>query len=174
MKVLANSHVWWKRLDKNLEELERSCCACLSVKQSPAKALLHPWTWLDSPWQRLDVDFAGPFLNQSFLIAVDEYSKWAAVVEMTHTTMEKSIATLRHLFATQGINKQIVSDNGPQFTSSDFKFMRINGIEHSQWLPYHPSSNNKAEQFVRTFKEGIKAAKNDGLTLFCHDQTHQK
>ena len=71
MKALARSHVWWKGLDKDLEELGRSCCACLTVKQSQAKALLHLWTWPDRPWQRLHVNFAGPFLNQSFLIVVD-------------------------------------------------------------------------------------------------------
>ena len=166
MKALARSHVWWKGLDKDLEEFGRSCCACLAVKQSPAKAQLHPWTWPDRPWQRLHVDFAGPFLNQSFLIVVDVHSKWAKVVEMTHTTTAKTIATLRHSFATHGIPEQIVSDNRPQFTSSDFEeFTRRNGIKHSRSLPYHPSSNGEAKQFVRTFKEGMKAAKNDGLTL---------
>ena len=42
MKALAHSHFWWKGLNKNLEELGRSCCACLAVKQSPEKALLYP------------------------------------------------------------------------------------------------------------------------------------
>ena len=136
------------------------------MKQSLAKAPLHPWTWPNRPWQRLHVDFAGPFLNQSFLIVVDVHSKWAEVVEMTHTTTAKTIAALKHLFAMHGIPEQIVSDNGPQFTSSDFEeFTRRNGIKHSQSSPYHPSSNGEAERFVRTFKEGMKAARNDGLTL---------
>ena len=43
--------------------------------------------------------------------------------------------------------------------------MRRYGIKHSRSSPYHPSSNGEAERFVRTFKEGIEAAKNDGLTL---------
>ena len=85
---------------------------------------------------------------------------------MTQTTTAKTIAALRHLFATHGIPKQIVSDNRPQFTPSDFKeFTRRNGIKHSRSSPYHPSSNSEAERFVRTFKEGMKAARNDGLTL---------
>ena len=85
---------------------------------------------------------------------------------MTQTTTAKTIAALRHLFATHGIPKQIVSDNGPQFTPSDFEeFTRRNGIKHSRSSPYHPSSNGEEERFVRTFKEGMKAARNDGLTL---------
>lgn len=43
MKALARSHVWWAGIDKDLEEVAKSCKACLAVKQTPAKAPLHPW-----------------------------------------------------------------------------------------------------------------------------------
>ncbi len=166
MKALARSHVWWHGLDQDIEALAKSCQACLAVKQSPAKAPLHPWTWPSRPWQRLHVDFAGPFLNQSYFIVVDAHSKWAEVVEMTKTTTAKTITALRHLFAVHGIPEQIVSDNGPQFVSSDFEeFTRGNGIRHTRSSPYHPASNGEAERFVRTFKEAMKVGKSDGLSL---------
>ena len=38
-----------------------SCVPCQSVKQAPAVAPLHPWIWPTSPWQRIHIDFAGPF-----------------------------------------------------------------------------------------------------------------
>ena len=166
MKALARSHVWWSGLDKDLEAMARSCCACLAVKQAPANAPLHPWAWPSQPWQRLHIDFAGPFLDKSFFIVVDAHSNRPEVVEMCQTTTAKTIEPLRHLFAIHGIPEQIVSDNGPQFTSADFKdFTRTNGIEHSCSSPYHPASNGEAERFVRTFKEAMKSGKSDGLTL---------
>lgn len=166
MKALARSHVWWTGLDKDVEALAKSCKACLAVKQTPANAPLHPWIWPSQPWQRIHIDFAGPFMDKSFLIVVDAHSKWAEVVEMSTTTTAKTITALRHLFATHGIPEQIVSDNGPQFTSLDFEeFTRKNGIKHTRSSPYHPASNGEAERFVRTFKEAMKAGKGDGLTL---------
>ena len=58
-----------------------------------------------------------------------------------------------------------MSDNGSQFTSTEFtKFTRKNGIKHTRSSLYHPSSNGEVEQFVRTFEEAMKAGKNDGLT----------
>ncbi len=103
-------------------------------------------------------------MDKSFLIVVDAHSKWAEVVEMSTTTTAKTITALRHLFATHGIPEQIASDNGPQFTSSDFEeFTRKNGIKHTQSSPYHPASNGEAERFVRTFKEAMKAGKRDGM-----------
>ena len=71
MKALARNHVWWPRIDKELESLVKSCPDCAAVKQMPAKAPLHPWNWPTRPWERIHIDFAGPFMNKSFFIVVD-------------------------------------------------------------------------------------------------------
>ena len=114
----------------------------------PPNAPLHPWIWLSRPWQRIHIDFAGPFMDKSFFIVVDAHSKWAEVVEMPQSTTARTIAVLRHLFATHGIPEQIVSDNGPQFTSNDFaEFTKTNGIKHTRSSPYHPATNGEAEKW---------------------------
>jgi len=59
-----------------------------------------------------------------------------------------------------GLPDQIVSDNGPQFTSETFrKFAAANGIKHVTGAPYHPSTNGQAERLVQSFKKGVKADK---------------
>ena len=103
MKVLAQSHVWWSGIDKELESLVKSCSDCAVVKQAPAKAPLHPWSWPTRPWERIHIDFAGPFMNKSFLIVVDAYSKWAEVIEMSQTTAARTISALRQVFSSLGI-----------------------------------------------------------------------
>ena len=166
MKALARSHVWWSGIDKELESLVKSCPDCAVVKQAPAKAPLHPWSWPTRPWERIHIDFTGPFMNKSFLIVVDAYSKWAEVIEMSQTTAARTISALRQVFSSLGMPEQIVSDNGPQFVSAEFaEFAKLNGIKHIRISPYHPATNGEAERFVRTFKEAMKAGKNDGLTL---------
>ena len=153
MKSSARSYFWWPGLDKEIENLSKSCLPCQSVRHAPPTAPLHPWVWPSRPWQRIHVDFAGPFLGKSFLVVVDAHSKWPEVFEMSSTTALKTIATHRHLFATYGLPEQLISDNGPQFTSEEFQtFMKQNGIKHIRCAPYHPSSNGAAEQFVQTFK----------------------
>ena len=123
---------------------------------------LHPWTWPTRSWQRLHIDFAGPFLGKSFLIIVDIHLKWPEVIPMMTTTAEKTIAELRRVFATHGLPEQLVSDNGAQFTSDTFQqFLKANGIKHVCSAPHHPSTNGEAERFVQTFKSAMKAAKND-------------
>ena len=166
MKSIARSYLWWPNLDKDLETTARSCLSCQAVKQSPAAAPLHPWVWPSRPWQRVHVDFAGPFMGKMFLLAVDAHSKWGEVYPMLKTTTSKTIELLRHMFAAYGLPEQLVLDNGPQFVSEEFRqFTRGNGIKHIRSSPYHPASNGLAERFVRTFKESMKAMKNENLSL---------
>ena len=70
-KTLARSHVWWPKLDSAIEMMTKSCQAVQSV---PAVAPLHPWAWPSRSWQRIHVDYAGPFKNKHFLIVVDAHS----------------------------------------------------------------------------------------------------
>ena len=92
-----------------------------------------------------------------FLIVVDAHSKWIEAIMMTTTTTSKTIAEIRKMLAAYGMLEQVISDNGPQFTSNEFdEFMKKNGIKHILTSPYHPKSNSEAEQAVQTFKSSLK------------------
>ena len=57
---------------------------------------------------------------------------------------------------------ELVSDNGPQFTSDEFKEFILNcGNLHIKTAPYHPQTNGKAKRFVQTFKNFVKRADHD-------------
>ena len=166
MKSLACVHVWWPKIDKDIEQIVRECESCQSVRNAPPSALLHPWAWPDGPWKRIHVDFAGPFQGSVFMVIVDAHSKWLEVIPMSTTTTEKTLEVLRTMFARYGIPEQHVTDNGPQFTASDFELcMKANGVKHIKTSPYHPSSNGEAERFVQAFKHAPKASKGDPGTL---------
>ena len=73
---------------------------------------------------------------------------------------------MRDIFARNGVPQQLVSDNGPQFISDEFKtFMRFNCIKHIRTAVYHPAPNGEAERFVQTFKNALKRGKKDTGTL---------
>ena len=68
------------------------------------------------------------------------------------------------VFATHSLPRKVVTDNGPSFTSEEFRaFMSENGITHVTTAPYHPSSNGLVERVVQTVKRGLKATKGDSL-----------
>lgn len=94
MKNLARSYVWWPGLDSDIEGLVMSCSQCQTVKSAPPKAPLHPWVWPSRPWERIHVDFAGPFQGRSFFIVVDTHSKWPEVIPMSSTTASATVLEL--------------------------------------------------------------------------------
>ena len=157
MKALARSYMWWPKIDHDVEEIVKSCSVCQQLRNSPSVAPLHPWRWATRPMQRIHIDFA-ELKGKSFLIVNDSYSKWLEVIHMKSTTSAVTIDKLRSLFASTGIPEEIVSDNGPQFTSSEFKtFMTNNGIKHTLVPAYHPASNGFAEKGVQIIKKALKA-----------------
>ena len=166
MRSLGRSYVWWPGLDKDINAIISKCLPCQSIKHTPPVSPLYPWSWPSRPWQRIHLDFAGPFQKNMFLVAVDAFSKWPEVRIMSSTSAEKTIDVLRDIFSTHGLPEQVVTDNGPQFTSQEFaNFMKLNGIRHTKCAPYHPASNGLVERFNQTFKQALKASLNDGRSL---------
>lgn len=164
MKGLARSYVWWPGMDMEIEKEVQSCQSCQENRKSPARAPLHPWEWPDTPWSRLHIDYAGPFLGKMFLVIVDSHSKWMEVYPTTGSTSQETIEKLRQCFSTHGLPQMLVSDNGACFKSAEFEaFVKQNGIQHVTSAPFHPASNGLAERAVQTFKEGLKKMK--GHTL---------
>ena len=155
IKRVARGFVWWPNIDKDIEKLVLKCKGCLLNRHQPHKVQLHTWPYVDSPWYRIHMDFAQKG-NKHFLVIVDSYSKWPEVIPMTSTTTISLINVLTPVFARWGIPRQVVSDNGPQFTSYEFKhFLLKNGIEQKLSAPYHASSNGQAERYVQSFKNAL-------------------
>jgi hypothetical protein len=159
MKSLARTYCWWYGMDKDIEDIVKNCAQCQAVKPDPAKVETHIWEPAKQPFERIHIDFAGPFRNGAyFLIIVDAYSKWMDVDIMRTTTTEATIKVLRRFFSNYGIPFYLVSDNGPQFTSEAFKdFMKSNGIFHKRGAPYHPATNGQAERCIQTIKQKLKS-----------------
>lgn len=160
MKSLARSYVWWPGIDSQIELQAKSCHSCQRVQRDPGQAPLHPWMWPSSPWERVHVDFAGPFEGHMYMVVVDAHSKWPEVHIMDSTTSSKTIQVLWGLFSRYGIPHVLVSDNGPQFCSEEFgTFLKSNGVKHIRSAPYHPASNGLAERFLQTFKHALKSSR---------------
>ena len=96
------------------------CSACQAAKSSPPVAPLHPWVWLAAPWKRVHINFARPFFGKMFHVTVDALPKWPEVAMMSSTTSQLTMEVVRSLFNQYGLPEQLVSDNGPQFTSEEF------------------------------------------------------
>lgn len=158
MKNIARNYVYWPNIDRDIEETCRACEACRSVRDAPARAVLHPWEYPLHPWQRVHVDFFD-CAGKRFLIVIDAHTKWIETIVMLGTSAGATITALRSIFARFGIPSQLVSDNGPPFFSEEFKiYCEKNKIRHTTSAPYRPQGNGEAENAVKTVKKAIKRA----------------
>ena len=162
MKRLARRYVWWPRIDKEIEETATQCQDCQEQARMPAKEYAS-WSWPTGPWQRIHIDFAGPFMGKMFLVIVDAYSRFLEIVPMDRATSTGTIAAMQRVLGIFGLPSHVVSDNGAQFTSEEFKrFLKANGILHTCTAPGHPATNGLAERYVGYFKSKLRAMGSQG------------
>lgn len=82
---------------------------------------------------------------------VDYFSHYPEVIQLTSTTSASLINAMKSVFSRFGIPSTLVSDNGPQFVSSEMKkFASTYRFEQVTSSPYFPQSNGLAERGVRT------------------------
>jgi hypothetical protein len=70
IKTLARSYVWRPGIDCDIEKLVKQHFGCQKNQNMPAITPLHPWEWPSSPWQRVHIDLAGPFLDRMFFVGL--------------------------------------------------------------------------------------------------------
>ncbi|CAK1591123.1 unnamed protein product [Parnassius mnemosyne] len=119
-KGLARSYVWWPNIDADVEALCRSCETCASEADAPPRAPPNPWPYLP-PWSRVHIDFLGPYKGKTYLVLINSSSKWLEIIEVARTNATSIVKVLRSIFARFGLPLELVSDQGPPFTSIEFK-----------------------------------------------------
>ena len=102
MKALMRSYTYWPNIDKDIEQVVKTCKGCqLAVKAPPVKFTLWPKT--DVPWTRLHIDYAGPMNGNYYLIVVDSFSKWPKIFKCKRPTAMVTKYFLTELFARFGV-----------------------------------------------------------------------
>ena len=124
------------------------CATCANHRPERREPLL-PSSFPDRPWSRLAMDVF-ELKGNTYLIIVDYFSRWIELRLLEKLNSKTTITHFKSVFATHGI-PDIISDNGPQFVSWEFKvFAQEYGFTHVTSSPRYPRSNGEAERAVRT------------------------
>ena len=167
MRRLARMHVWWPKIDVDIEARVESCNDCQAFRSSPRRAEVLSWPSTNRPMQRIHIDYAPKFKGKALLIMVDAYSQWVEVgiTGTADMSSERTVEILSEWFSRWGYPEEIVSDNGTPFKSQVFRnFVKEIGARHSFTAPYTPSTNGAAERTVQSVKRGLSKILNSSVS----------
>uniref|UniRef100_A0A5S6QPR2 Integrase catalytic domain-containing protein n=1 Tax=Trichuris muris TaxID=70415 RepID=A0A5S6QPR2_TRIMR len=125
---------WWLKLDTAVEI-----------------APLNPVPLQKAAWEKLAIDIVGPLQNARYV----KFSQ--------NATTKDVIQFLKEIFSREGLPSEIVSDNGVQFISNEFKqFLNNHAIRHCRTSLYYPQANGEVERFNRVLKDCLQLATRTG------------
>ncbi|GAB0088957.1 Zinc finger, CCHC-type [Sergentomyia squamirostris] len=155
MKLMARSLIWWRGIDKKIENFVQECEGCmLTARNNPQKTIA--WKPSTTPFERVHTDFLH-FSGKTVILLVDSYSRWVEAKVMTNTSAGAVNDFLSEIFMRMGTPRELVSDNGPPFGSNEFiDFCKSKNIKVLKSPPYHPQSNGICERAVQTVKNSLK------------------
>ena len=148
----ARTYLFWPGMSDEIRKYVENCNTCSSFqsKQSPEPLFMRKVP--DHPWQNVGTDIF-TINSRNYLITVDYYSQYFEVDYLSDTTSDTVIHKLKSNFARFGSPQKLISDNGPQFTSSNFKqFCTSWNITHETISPGNSKSNGAAEAAVKIAK----------------------
>ena len=170
-KLRAKGSVFWANINRDIEELVKSCPPCQCHQKLNVKEPLLPHDVLQRPWHTLGSDIFF-WNNTNFLLVIDYYSKFPVVKTLTSLQSSAVIAHLKSVFKEHGIPSKLVTDNGSQYTSAAFQeFSRNYEFIHVTSNPLYPQSNGFSERAVQTVKDLFHKCKESGqdphLAMLC-------
>ena len=139
-------------MSADIREYVSTCETCCKFSMEQPKETLMQHSVPDRPWQKISVDLFS-FESIEYLITEDYFSNFWEIDRLENTTATTVFRKLKAHFARYGIPCQVVSNPGPQVSSSTFQhFSEKWDFEHLLASPAHQQCNGKAESAVKSAK----------------------
>ena len=160
----ARQHLYWPGLDADITDYVRRCQECIK-KAHPPKEPLQAHDVPSQPWERIAMDHF--YQNvRLYLLVCDYFSKFPFIFQTKSTSFAYIKEQLEELFGLEGTPDEIMSDNGPPFSSKEFNnFLSGLGIKHTTSSPNYPQSNGFIERQIQTVKRLMEKATSTGRSF---------
>ena len=154
---------YWPTLYKDTADYCRTCAECQKTsnrKGRPAPLISLPI--IEEPFQRIVMDIVGPLprsrSGKRYVLVVCDYAtRYPEAIALHSIDAEHIGEELVKLFARVGVPKEILKDQGSNFTSQLLgKVYRLLYIKPIRMSPYHPQTDGRVERFNQTLKTMLR------------------
>ncbi|KAL5505725.1 hypothetical protein EMCRGX_G007206 [Ephydatia muelleri] len=149
---------YWPTLFKDVAEFCRGCPTCHRSAQRIKRAPLVPLPIITEPFSRVAMDIVGPLPrsrsgNKYILVLCDYGTKYPEAIPLKSIDAEHIAEQLISVFSRIGIPREILTDQGSNFTSQLLaELYRLLNIHPIVTSPYHPQTDGLVERFNQTLK----------------------
>ena len=171
-KKRAREFMFWVGMMKEIQDIVERCEICArNNKKANHKEPMISSEIPDRPSSKVGADLFE--LNGChYLLTVDYYSKWPEVEKLDNLSSSNVIAYLKKQFSRFGYIDELVTDNGPQFASAEFKkFAKDYHFTHTTSSPHYSQSMGQTERYVQTVKNLIKKSSDPSKALLDYRNT---
>ncbi|KAM0924514.1 hypothetical protein ACQ4PT_004846 [Festuca glaucescens] len=155
---------YWLTAIEDAKDIVRTCEACqrfAAKPHSPAAELMPiPLSW---PFAQWGLDMVGklhkawPGGYEYMLVAVDKFTKWVEAKPINSPDAASAVKFIKSIVFRFGVPHSIVTDNGSNFTSKEFKaYCAEVGIKLHFASVAHPQTNGQVEKANGIICSGIK------------------
>ncbi len=92
-------------------------------------------------------------------MVVDYCSNFFDISQMHNVESPTVVTYAKQIYSKYGIPKEVISDNGPEFKSKEYKkFAKEWDFEHNPSSPEYPEGNGLVERTIQTVKRTLRKA----------------
>ena len=156
---------YWPTLYRDVADHCRSCAVCQkSARVKPPRVPMIPLPIMTEPFTRIAMDIIGPLprsrSGKKYVLVVCDYAtRFPEAIPLKSIDAEHIAEELAVLFSRVGVPKEILTDQGSNFTSQLLmEIYRLLHVHPIRTTPYHPQTDGLVERFNQTLKSMLRKA----------------
>ena len=143
-------------MNSEIEDMIKRCPTCLPFRNRQPNEPTNNCPIPNQAWTKIAGD---PFClhGHYYLLTIDYYSKFIVTETLKNLQSSTVINKCKKTLSQFGTPKELVTDNGPEFSSHYFKSLsKTWDFEHRTSSPRFHQSNGLVERSIQTVKRTLK------------------
>ena len=146
-------------MSAQIKDIISQCSICNEFRGTQQKEPMLPHEIPTKPWEICATDLF-ELDKDTYIVIADYFSKFFEVKKISSSSSKIVINVLKENFSRYGIPVILKSDNGPAYSSSEFRdFANSYGFEHITSSPRYSQSMGFIEKYVQICKNLLKKSK---------------